>query len=615
VTEHDTGVSTLQATAAGLNQLFARQMIATPDRLAVSNERAQLTYDELRTSSHAVAAALIEHGVRSEELVGIFLDRSAGTVSALLGVWFSGGAYVPLDPDYPADRIRYMVEDSGLDIVLTSRELADQLSWFTGSVVVLEDVLDSPPAGGRSREIPAADVPDELAYVIYTSGSTGAPKGVEVPRSAVSNFLTSMAHTPGITADDVLVAVTTLSFDIAALELFLPLTVGACTHVAGRDVVTDGERLAETLRSTKATMMQATPSTWRLLLDARWRASGDFKVLCGGEALPPDLARALTAVAPEVWNMYGPTETTIWSTCYRLPEGGEPVLIGRPIDRTTVYVLDRSMRPVPPGVQGEIWIGGTGLARGYRNQPDRTREVFVPDPFDQRQEARLYRTGDLGRYLADGNLECRGRVDNQVKVRGFRIELGEIEAVLAEHETVREVAVTVDRARPDDPRIVAYTVSPPGVRADAAELRGYLRERIPAHMVPHFFVALEAMPLTANRKIDRKRLPAVDRTSSEGFDAPITPPRTSTEADVIAVWQEVLQLDGVGADADFFELGGHSVLAIRVVALLQRQLGVPLTLRHFFEAPQVRALARRVDELRAEDDASPADDAREVMVF
>jgi len=594
-----------------LTQLFRLQAKESPDSVAVLGEDGRRwTYRQLEARADVIASELLALGAGPDALVGICVPRSADLVAAMLGVWYSGAAYVPLDPDYPADRVAYMVRDSGLDIALTTRSLTRQLPG-TRTLIIDELLADEATTGAPP---PSRSGAEGLAYVIYTSGSTGHPKGVEVTRGGVTNFLRSMRRLPGISRSDTLGAVTTLSFDIAVLELLLPLTVGGTTVVLDSETVTDGERLDAALQRFGATIMQATPATWRVLLEAGWVGPSGFRALCGGEALPGDLAEALVSRASEVWNMYGPTETTVWSTCYRLPTSGQPVLIGRPVDNTTVYVLDPAKRPVPPGVQGEIYIGGAGLARGYRNQPERTAEAFVPDPFSPEPGARMYRTGDLGRYASDGNLEHRGRADTQVKVRGFRIELGEIESALSRVPGVRQTAVAVDTARPDDPRIVAYIVPETHAAPSTSDLRQHLHRWLPGHMIPQHFMLLPELPLTPNRKVDRRRLPPVDRTAPDAAGANhLVQPRTPTEAAVAGVWSAVLGLEHVSADADFFELGGHSVLAIQVVTRLKRDLGAPLTLRHFFEASTVDRLAATVDRLLA--DAETVGDSSERMVF
>ena len=577
-----------------LIELFTRQAAAKPKAKAVITATEELTYVALHDRARRIAHRLRELGVRRDERVAVFMDRSCDMLASLLGVWYAGGAYVPLDPEYPPDRLAYMIDDAKPVVLLTQRSLVARAPRPETHVVVLEDALRD--VSTQVPQDPEYDDADDLAYVIYTSGSTGKPKGVEIPRGAIANFLESMREEPGMESDDVLVAVTTLSFDIAALELFLPLTVGATIVLASAADASDGEVLRSSLERHRATVMQATPTTWRMLLDAGWPGLPGFKALCGGEALPPDLAAELLARVSHVWNMYGPTETTVWSTCYRLqPEG--PVLIGHPIRNTTVYILDKSGRPAPPGVPGEIFIGGAGVARGYRNRPDLTEERFPLDPHGTHASARMYRTGDLGRYLNDGNIEYRGRMDNQIKLRGFRIEPGEIETVLARHPSVQLAAVVLQADRPEDARLVAYLVARPNATIAVSALRDYLTDHLPAYMVPQHIVELDEMPLTPNRKIDRLQLPRVD-TSAPMEGAPFVAPASDTEIAVAQIWKTVIGVDRVSADASFFDLGGHSILATRIVAHLKRDYAVGLTLRHLFETPTVRGLALQIDALR-----------------
>jgi acyl-coenzyme A synthetase/AMP-(fatty) acid ligase len=423
--------------------------------------------------------------------------------------------------------------------------------------------------------------------VLYTSGSTGRPKGVEIEHGALTNFLLSMAETPGLEAEDVLLAVTTISFDIAGLELFLPLTVGARVEIASRSTALDAVALGKALESSGATVMQATPATWRMLLESGWAGDERRKVLCGGEALGRDFAQRLLPKCGELWNLYGPTETTIWSSAARI-ESAEAVTIGRPIANTRMYVLDRYGEPVPVGVVGELWIGGAGVARGYLKRPELTAERFVEDRFGG---GRMYRTGDLARYLADGRLECLGRTDSQVKVRGYRIELGEIESVLGEHPGIAECAVVVREVN-GDRRLVAYVVG----EADAESCRAHLRGRLPEYMLPTTYVSLAGLPRTPNNKLDRKALPAPEGTGAEPGTEYVAP-RTATERAVAEVFAEVLSRSDVGVREDFFEAGGHSLLATRVVSRLRQRLEVELPVRAVFEAPTAEALARHLDTL------------------
>ncbi|HEV2736114.1 MAG TPA: non-ribosomal peptide synthetase, partial [Longimicrobiaceae bacterium] len=451
----------------------------------------------------------------------------------------------------------------------------------------------SEPGGGDPEDASVVRVrPENLAYVIYTSGSTGRPKGVAVPHRAVVNFLESMRAAPGLAAGDTLLAVTTLAFDIAGLELLLPLTTGARVAIADRETASDGARLREVIAASGATVMQATPATWRMLLEAGWEGSPGLRVLCGGEALPRELADRLAARCGELWNLYGPTETTIWSTARRVEPGEGAVPIGTPIANTRVYLLDRGLEPVPPGLAGELYVGGEGVARGYLGRAGLTAGAFVPDPFGGEPGARMYRTGDRARWRADGVLEYLGRTDHQVKLRGFRIELGEVEAALRAQDPVRDaVAVLVERA-PGDQLLVGYVVAEGGAAPTPAELRAGLRERLPEHMVPGAFVVLDRLPLTAGGKLDRRALPAPERAGGgrEG-GAPVTP----TERAVAAIWEEVLGVSDVGVGDNVFDLGGHSLLLVQVHSRLQARFGGRVELIELFEHRTLGALAAHLD--------------------
>jgi thioesterase domain-containing protein/acyl carrier protein len=400
------------------------------------------------------------------------------------------------------------------------------------------------------------------------------------------NFLYSMQRRPGLGAADILLSVTTVSFDIAALELFLPLITGARLVIASREVAADGRRLMEQLAACGATVMQATPTTWRMMLDAGWEEARNLKIMCGGESLPLSLARALASQSHSVWNLYGPTETTVWSSIWPVEPNCQRLSIGRPIHNTQINVLDSSGRPVPVGVVGELYIGGEGLARGYLNRPELTAEKFVPNPFGA-PSSRLYRTGDLGRYLADGNIEFIGRIDNQVKVRGFRIELGEVEAVLSAHEAVSE-AVVVVREEGADKRLAAYVVTRDGRSLTEKELIGYAKQKLPSYMVPSALVFLENLPLTPNGKIDRRALPAPQDGSAIDNGAS---PGDRLEFELIRLWRKFLRVNNVGLSDNFFELGGDSLRAASLVAEVERNFGQEIRLIDFFAAPTVEGVA------------------------
>ena len=551
-----------------LHELIERQAALTPDKIAVKAGGLTMTYAELNARANQVAHWLVERGAGPDVLIGIRMARGVDMLAGLLGILKSGSAYVPLDPAFPQDRLDFILEDSNALLVLTDE------AW---------ERFDSRPTENLATQVR----PEHLAYVLHTSGSTGKPKGVQITHGNVVNFLTSMRREPGLAADDTLLAVTTLSFDIAGLELYLPLVCGATVEIASREEAGDPALLMTALTRSGATVMQATPVTWRMLVEAGWTGDRNLKALCGGEALPPDLAVALLPRCGELWNMYGPTETTIWSSVYRVksaPSGTVP--LGRPIANTTMYVLDTHMRPVPVGVSGELYIGGESVARGYLNRPELTAERFLNDPFIP--GARIYRTGDLVKFLPDGNLHYLGRADFQVKLRGFRIELGEIEAVLDRHPDVRQ-SVVVLREERLVAYVTAYVTAYVVGQVDAAALRLHARASLPDYMVPSAIVAIDEFPLTPNGKIDRKALPAPDFEPVSAIA-----PRTPAEELIAGIWARVLKLESVGVEDNFFELGGHSLAGTQVVSRIRETFHVDLPLRALFEAPTVAALALRV---------------------
>lgn len=583
-------------------QLFEKQAAQTPDAIAVEFEDQQLTYAQLNARANQLGHYLRGVGVGAESLVGICVERSLNMIVGLLGIMKAGGAYVPLDPAFPKERLAFMIADAAVPVLLTQQKLAADLPAHQARLVSIDsawNLIAKESPENLDRDPRPSVASDDLAYVIYTSGSTGKPKGVAVGHRALTNFLCSVRSEPGLTAADVLLSVTTLSFDIAALELYLPLIVGARLVIVSRDVAADGSQLKERLATTKATAVQATPATWRMLIDAGWQGSELLKVLCGGEALTRALADQLLDRCGALWNMYGPTETTIWSTLAKVERGDEPILIGRPLANTQVYLLDKNLNPVPIGIAGQLHIGGNGLARGYLNRLELTNEKFIPNPYSDDPTSRLYKTGDLARYLPDGTIECLGRIDDQVKLRGFRIELGEIEAALRQLPTVRESVVVAREDTPGDRRLVAYVVPTAGAQVESKELRAFLRGALPDYMIPAVVMELAELPLTPNGKVNRRALPAPDYDGQ--LQESYLPPRTPSEELLCDIWAEVLKVERVGINDNFFELGGHSLLATQVVSRVLPALGVQLPLRALFEAPTVGGLAKRIGVLRSDE--------------
>ena len=564
------------------------QCAATPDAIAVVCDGRAMRYSDLSAKSNQLARRLRRLGASPGALVGICMDRSEEMVVAVLGVLKAGAAYVPLDPLYPPERLAFMAGDAGISILITEERRRGAAPVSGGTAVVSVD--------GDRESIAAEDVealcggvsPGDLAYVIFTSGSTGKPKGVQIPHRAVVNFLTSMLREPGIGKDDCLLSVTTLSFDIAGLELFLPLVSGAQVVIATSAVARDGRELARLIMESGATVMQATPATWRLLLEAGWEGRPGLKIICGGEALPQTLAARLLATGAELWNAYGPTETTIWSTLRSVTDVERVGSIGRPIGNTQIAILDDHGDLAPRGAAGEIYIGGDGVARGYLNRPELTRERFIANPFAPGE--RLYRTGDLGRWLPDGTIEFLGRVDQQVKIRGFRVELGEIEAALEAMPGIRQAAVVLSDDGAGDQRLIAYVSLKAGVEIDAAAIRTRLLSSLPEYMAPAQVIALESIPLTPNGKVDKRALPAPAAAPVRARQLP----RSDIESGVAAVWQEVLRTKDIGIYDNFFDVGGHSLLLVQMQNRLLRGFGRDIALQDLFRKPTIAAIAEHL---------------------
>lgn len=570
---------------------FERQVALTPAAPAVAFQGTMLTYDALNQRANRLARGLRAKGVGRGSLVGVSMTRSLDMLTALLAIQKTGGAYLPLDPAFPEERLNFMLADSGAGVLLSDGEMS--LEAAQGVDVVDPKSLDDDSAENLGEIVD----PDSTAYVLYTSGSTGRPNGVVIHHAALSNFLGSMRATPGLASEDVLAAVTTISFDIAGLELYLPLVVGARIELIPTDTATDGPELSRAIEASRATVLQATPATWRLLIESDWRGPTGFRAFCGGEALPRDLADDLLTRVDQLWNLYGPTETTIWSTVDNVQRGSGRITVGRPIANTQIYVVNAAGHLCPRGVPGEIWIAGAGVARGYHQRAALTSQRFVPDPFSSHKDARAYRTGDVGFWGADGRLVHNGRLDQQVKVRGHRVELGEIETALRSHPAVREAVVVARKVADADVRLVAYLVYE-GEELTGSEVRAHLRATLPQYMLPSIYVALDSLPLTPNGKIDRLTLPDPYKRAADAGER--TEPATAMERLIAKIWQDLLQVEHVSAEDNFFELGGHSLLSLRAASAIHKETGwrVPPRTLFFQTLRQIAASVRR-DDLQA----------------
>ena len=579
-----------------LHQLISHHASRTPNRIAISDGKTALTYQQLESQSNQLAHHLLSLGVQPDTFVAVSLDRQAQLLVALLGILKSGGAYLPIDPAFPAQRIQFMLADAQAPLLLSQTDIAHTLPEHQAQVMCLDELL--PKISDLPTGLPETAVaPHNLAYIIYTSGSTGRPKGVQITHDSLVNLLTSMADQPGIVPEDKLLAITTLSFDIASVELYLPLLAGAQIYIAPQAAVTDPQQLIDLLQQEAITYLQATPATWQMLLNGDWQGQPGLKMITGGEALSVALAQQLLARGEKLWNMYAPSETTTYSTIQPvLAEDLDPqqsIPIGRPLANTQLYILDDHLRQVPIGVTGELYIGGEGVARGYLNQPDLTAERFITNPITQDPTDVLYKTGDVASFRPDGAVNFLGRSDHQVKIRGFRVELGEVESRLRQHPDVAQVVV-----HPFEQQLVAYVIFAEEKTSDdpakTAELRTFVQEALPAYMVPHIFMPLDAFPLTPNGKVDRKALPTP--TGERDTTAVYVGPRNHIEAQLAEIWQTLLQVDQVGIHDNFFELGGHSLLATQLVSRIQKQFNIKLPLREVFEQNSIAQIASLIEK-------------------
>jgi amino acid adenylation domain-containing protein len=564
-----------------LHRWIEEQARQHPEAIAVECGGTAWRYRELAQRAGALAARLRHAGAGQGALVGIAMDRSCDMVAGLLAILRTGAAYLPLDPHLPRTRLRLLLDDARPMIVLTDRTSLAKLPP-SSAAILLSDDEDAAISGDDQ----SPDNPDDLAYVLYTSGSTGKPKAVEIRHRSVVNLLAAVQADLDFGTRDTFLALTTLSFDIAALELFLPLVSGGKLVIARNAEARDPSRLAALIGRSGCTAIQATPATWRGLLTVGWRGAPRSSILCGGEALAPDLAAALRPRCAQLWNMYGPTETTIWSLRHKVESDEEEIPIGRPFANTRIYILDENGAPVPDLVPGELMIAGDGLARGYRNDPALTALKFVTAAWPGGE--RLYRTGDRARYRRDGTIEFLGRTDNQVKIRGFRVGLEEVESAISGHPAVAACAVGATADPSAELRLSAYLSGPALNESDIPAIRDFLRQTLPAYMVPTSFMILPALPMTPNGKIDRKKLP-VPQIFNSGETAA---PRDHLEISLVSIWKDVLGLEKIGVHEDFFDLGGHSLLASVLVAQIQAELGYQLPLAALFRAPTIASLAQ-----------------------
>ncbi|WP_407051568.1 amino acid adenylation domain-containing protein [Methyloraptor flagellatus] len=586
------GVDSVEA-GTTVDRLVLAQAARTPDALAVVQGDTRLTYTAVAVAARQVAQSLLSAGIQPGDRVGIALRRTPMLPVALLGVFMAGAAYVPLEPDLPEPRLRFMAEDAGLRMILTEPALRDRIAAVApAGIAILEAESGATrPVGGEADPALATGdgraTPDGLAYVIYTSGSTGRPKGVMIRQSAYVSALLALARTPGLAAGDRLLAVTTFGFDIAGFELLGPLVVGATCSLCPADVVQDADRLRATIEAERPTLIQATPSLWDMLFESGWRPHAGLRLLCGGEPLPDGLRRRFEASAGEAWNMYGPTEATIWATAERIAADA-PRGVGRPLANSRIYVLDRALRPVPIGVIGELCIGGQAIAEGYLGRPDLTAARFLANPFEP--GGRLYRTGDRARWLPDGSVDLLGRADDQVKIRGYRIELGDVETHLAAHPAVREAIAVVETVE-GHARLAAHVLLRRDARVAETDLRDHMKARVPHYMVPARFVVQTAFPLTPNGKVDRAALAAAAVVQAEAIIAPRGRQDDGLERRIAAIWREVLRRPEIGRDDGFFEVGGDSILAVIVARRIATAADRPFGVTDLFRHPSIAAIA------------------------
>ena len=585
--------------STSLLQLVAQTVKSKPQKTAVVYKHTGLSYHQLNTISNQLAAFLLEKGITKGSIVGIMIDRSVEMLVSMLAVMKAGAAYVPVDPEYPGKRIEYILQDCEARLLISNAKYKSDIDSNIERLIIEEiwPEIDSYTEHEPDLEIHGND----LAYLIYTSGSTGLPKGVMIEHHSILNLLQSMLHFPGIDQDDKLLAITTISFDISILELLLPLTVGATLYLADAETAKNGEALIELIQSREISFFQATPSTYKMMIATGWKKKLNIKALCCGEQLPKDLADKLLSRVSALYNMYGPTETTIYSTGKQILPEDQFITIGKPINKTRVYILDEQQKEVPEGETGEIYIAGSGLARTYYGKPELSQKKFRLHTFQNETTERLYRTGDLGKLLPNQEIQCFGRIDHQVKIRGYRIETGEIEHALLQIPNIKEALVKPWTNLIGDESLVAYVVYQSGAITNLAQINQWkdqLRTSLPNFMIPTYFVILNQMPLTENGKIDRKALPTPD---PEQQSPTLSPPESDNEKLLTKIWQDQLGLSNIGIEDNFFNLGGHSLIAVMIISLIRKETGKNLPLGSLFNNPTIAQLAKLLDETTIEE--------------
>ena len=586
-------------------KLFEETAATFPEATALTFKTEAFTYEQLNSIANQFAAYLKKEGLKANDIAAFTLERGAQCIITILAILKSGATYLPLDPEFPYERIQFMLDDSQAAFNIVNRRYANKFS-SGAKQVIFEDI--HPQLSGFSTRNHDLETRDSgLVYILYTSGTTGKPKGVMITQKNMLNFITAMQKTFKPDEQTRLLSITTMSFDIVGLEIFLPLLSGSTLVLADSLTVKNGEALLDQVLNENINFIQATPATYKMMIDAGWERKFPLTILCGGEVLSKNLAHQLLQRGQSLYNMYGPTETTIWSTCTQIFDFENTIKIGKPIQNTQVYILDENKAPLREGVVGEIYIGGDGVAEGYLNRPDLTKEKFIENPFDTMSGSKLYRTGDLGKFLSDGNLVCLGRTDQQVKIRGFRIELEEIEQHITRFDDIKDVVTITKEDRLGENRLVAFIVPRNAsnmtvTKTEILNWRSSLEKTLPKYMTPSEWVKIKELPMTPNKKVDRKKLGKID-LHKLNEDKSNGAANNSTIETIQKIWEEELGINGIGEDDDFFELGGHSMIAVRTMSKISQQTGAKVPLSALFENPSIKGLAKIVESNQKIDSA------------